>query len=101
MKNYNRAFNRQMKQVKLLRRLKNYIKSGEIKTELVFDSLRNRLTHVPIEYQEREALIQDGLKGANYIFARTTSTPCNCDMCTYLKYKRTPKHEIMKEAFKE
>ncbi len=86
-----RAYNRQMKTAKLLRRLKVYIRSDETKTELFFDSLRNKLTHVPIEYQEREALIQDGLNGKGYTSLRTTSCPCNCDMCTYKKYKRTLK----------
>jgi hypothetical protein len=42
---------------------------------------------------------RDALMGKTYTFLKTTSRPCNCEMCTYLKYKRTPKHKIMKDAF--
>ena len=78
MKNYSRAYNRHKQHVKFVRRVKNW--------------LRKELT---------EKNLEDALTGKTFIFLRTTGRPCNCEMCTYLKYKRTPKHKIMKEAFKE
>ena len=78
MKNMSRAYNRHKQHVKFIRRVKNWLKGQSIGENL-----------------------DDALAGKSFIFLRTTGRPCNCGMCTYLKYKRTPKHKVMKEALKE
>ena len=82
MKNYSRAYNRHMKQVKFLKRIKKWFIGED----------RNG---------EKEYYINLTLQGKNRTFLRTTSRPCNCEMCTYLKYKRTPKQKVIKDALKE
>jgi hypothetical protein len=79
MKNLSRAYNRYMQHVKFVKRVKDW-----------FAHEKNDVTE-----------IKKALSGENYTFLRTTGRPCNCEGCTYLKYKRTPKHKVMKEAFKE
>ncbi len=50
---------------------------------------------------DRQYYIDLTLQGKNRTFLRTTSRPCNCEMCTCLKYKRTSKHKVIKAALKE
>ena len=80
MKNYSRAYNRHKQYTKFVRRVRNWL------------SIENALN---------DENIKDALDGKTFIFLRTTGRPCNCESCTYLKYKRTPKHKVMKEAFEE
>ena len=82
MKNMNRAYNRHMKKVKFLKRINIWFNGS--------DRLGDK------EYYKALTL-----KGQHFTFLRTTSRPCNCAMCTYLKYERTPKHKIIKEALEE
>lgn len=96
MKNYNRAHNRHKQHVKFLRRVKNWFRKDEVKYIQVYDALRNKLTNVPETYYEREYLIQASFAGEFSTSFRTTGRPCNCDGCTYLKYKRPTKSEIKK-----
>ncbi len=80
-KNYNRAYNRHKQHVKFVRRVKNWFAS-----------------HWGNEADE----IEKALTGKGYTFLRTTGRPCNCYGCSgYYKYKRTPKHKIIRDAFKE
>lgn len=81
MKNLSRAYNRYMQHVKFNKRVKKWFSSwsGKYKQEYV----------------------SDALKGKAFTFLRTTGRPCNCEGCTYKKYRRTPKHKVMREAFKE
>lgn len=78
MKNYNRAYNRQMKKVKFIKRVNNWFVRP---------------------WQNRTEELEKALTGNGYTFLRTTGRPCNCYSCTYLKYKRKPKNKIIKEAF--
>lgn len=81
MKNLSRAYNRYMQHVKFKKRVKKWFSTSH--------------------YNQVEE-IKEALTGKGYTFLRTTARPCNCYMCsTYEKYKRTPKHKVMKEAFKE
>ena len=84
MKNYSRAYNRHKQHTKFVRRVKNWLSKENYKKN-----------HLTVEN------IKDALEGKTFIFLRTTGRPCNCESCTYLKYERTPKHKVMKEAFKE
>ena len=79
MKNMNRAYSRHIKKVKFLKRLKNWLASSKNKIEET----------------------EQALNGDCLTFLRTTGRPCNCEMCTYQKYKRTPKHKVIKEAMIE
>ena len=96
MKNYSRAYNRHKQHVKFLRRVKNWFRKDEVKRIQIYDALRNKLTNVPETYYEREYLIQASLEGEFSTSFRTTGRPCNCEMCTYKKYKRPTKNEIKK-----
>lgn len=78
MKNMNRAYNRQMKKVKFVKRVNKWFAS-----------------HWKNDAEE----IKKALTGKGYTFLKTTGRPCNCYSCTYLKYKRIPKNKIIKEAF--
>ena len=80
MKNYSRAYNRHKQHVKFIKRVENWFYSVSV-------------------YRENGK--QEALKGKSHTFLKTTGRPCNCDSCTYLKYKRTPNHKVMKEAFKD
>lgn len=84
MKNLSRAYNRYMQHVKFVKRVKKWF------------SIYHRYDSGNYDLE-----IEETLKGERCTFLRTTSRPCNCEMCTYLKYERTPKHKVMKEAFKE
>ncbi len=83
MKSYNRAYNRQQKQIKFIKRVKNWF---------------NPLSDVR---GDKQHFLDLTLKGKHFTFLKTTSRPCNCDMCTYLKYKRMPKHKIIRDALNE
>ena len=81
MKNYSRAYNRHKQNTKFISRVKKWFAS-----------------HWGNDAKE----IKKALTGEGYTFLRTTSRPCNCYGCSgYYKYKRTSKHKVMKEAFKE
>lgn len=80
MKNYNRAYNRQQKHVKFIKRVKKWFAS-----------------HWKNDAEE----IEKALTGKGYTFLRTTGRPCNCDICMHEKYKRIPKHKVIRDAFKE
>ena len=80
MKNYDRAYNRQMKKVKFKKRVKKWFAS-----------------HWKNDAEE----IEKALTGKGYTFLRTTGSPCNCYMCTYLKYKRMPKNKVIRDALKD
>lgn len=77
----NRAYNRHKQKTKFLKRVKKWFSSYS-------------------EKYKRE-YIKEALTGKGYTFLRTTGRPCNCEGCTYLKYKRVPKHKVIKEAFKD
>jgi hypothetical protein len=96
MKNMSRAYNRHKQNVKFLRRIKNWFRKDDVKRVQVYDSLRNKITNVDETYYEREYLIQQSFAGEFSTSFRTTGRPCNCDMCTYLKYERKSKGEIKK-----
>lgn len=83
MKNYSRAYNRQQKELKFKKRVKNWM---------------NNNWNDPNYYNQEK---QKALSGKGYTFLRTTSRPCNCYLCTYEKYKRTPKTKVIRDAFKE
>lgn len=83
MKNYSRAYNRYKKHVKFIKRVNNWMNKNWNSSDYY--------------HQEKKK----ALSGEGYTFLRTTGRPCNCEMCTYLKYKRTPKHKIIRDAFKE
>jgi hypothetical protein len=82
MKNYSRAYNRHKKQVKFLKRIKKWFIGSD-------------------RLGEKQYYIDLTLQGKNRTFLRTTSRPCNCEMCTYLKYKRVSKHKVIKDALKD
>lgn len=80
-KNYNRAYNRHKQHVKFVRRAKNWFAS---------------------HWRNEPCEIEKALTGKGYTFLRTTSRPCNCYGCSgYYKYKRTPKHKVIRDAFNE
>lgn len=84
MKNYSRAYNRYMKHVKFIKRVNNWMNKSWNSSDYY--------------YQERKK----ALSGEGYTFLRTTGRPCNCYGCSgYYKYKREPKHKVMRDAFKE
>lgn len=80
MKNYSRAYNRQQKELKFKKRVKNWF---------------------ALNWKNDAEEIKRALTGDGYTFLKTTSRPCNCSMCTYEKYKRTPKHKVIMDALKE
>lgn len=82
MKNYSRAYNRHKKQVKFLKRIKKWFIGSD-------------------RLGEKQYYIDLTLQGKNRTFLRTTSRPCNCYMCTYLKYKRVSKHKVIKDALQD
>lgn len=75
MKDLSRAYNRHKQEVKFKKRVKNWFAR-------------------PLGNRAEE--LKKALTGNGYTFLRTTGRPCNCESCTYLKYKRTPNHEIIK-----
>jgi hypothetical protein len=79
MKNLSRAYNRHMKHVKFIKRVKKWFSTGGER----WDGERNFYMNLT-------------LKGKHHTFLKTTGRPCNCDMCTYLKYERKSKGEIKK-----
>lgn len=78
MKNMSRAYNRHKQETKFIKRVKDWFVR-------------------PLGNRKEE--LKKALTGEGYTFLRTTGRPCNCHMCTYLKYKRTPKNKVIKEAF--
>ena len=78
MKNLSRAYNRHMQHVKFIKRVKNWFIRPS---------------------RDDEYYLKLTLQGKNLTFLKTTSRPCNCEMCTYQKYKRIPKHKVMKGLF--
>jgi hypothetical protein len=80
MKNYSRAYNRYKQETKFKKRVKKWFAS-----------------HWKNDAKE----IERALTGSGYTFLRTTSRPCNCDICTYEKYKRIPKHKVIRDALKD
>lgn len=80
-KNYSRAYNRHKQHVKFVRRVKNWFSSWSGKY--------------------KKQYVDEALSGKNFTFLRTTGRPCNCEGCTYRKYKRTPKHKVIRDAFNE
>ena len=84
MKNLSRAYNRYMQHVKFVKRVNKWFSAGIER----FCGERNYYKDLT-------------LKGKHHTFLKTTGRPCNCEMCTYLKYKRTPKHKVIKEAFEK
>lgn len=91
MKNYKRAYRRYKQHIKFISRLKKWIKPGVTRYH----------NSNGIEYRNRTEVIEMALQGECYTFLRTTSNPCNCEGCTYLKYKRPLKGTIQKEIFKQ
>ena len=79
MKNLSRAYNRHKQHTKFINRVKKWFSGNS-------------------QNGDREYYKGLTLKGKHFTFLRTTSRPCNCEMCTYLKYKRTPKHKVLKNA---
>lgn len=79
MKNLSRAYNRYMQHVKFKKRINDWF------------------AHEKNDADE----IKKALSGEGYTFLRTTGRPCNCYGCTYKKYHRTPKHKVIRDAFKE
>lgn len=84
MKSYNRAYNRQQKQIKFIKRVKNWFASS--------GSEHNG---------DKEYYLNLTLKGEHLTFLKTTGRPCNCYLCTYLKYKRIPKNKVIRDALNE
>ena len=84
MKNYRRAYNRQQKELKFKKRVKNW-----------FLYLSDNPKY------KKEYYLELTLKGKCHTFLKTTSRPCNCILCTYEKYKRTPKNKVIRDAFKD
>lgn len=80
MKNYSRAYNRQQKELKFKKRVKKWFAS-----------------HWKNDAEE----IERALTGSGYTFLRTTGRPCNCDSCTYEKYKRIPKNKVISNSLKD
>lgn len=78
MKDLTRAYNRHKQETKFTKRVKNWFAR-------------------PLMNRKEE--LEKALVGSNYTFLKTTGRPCNCYMCTYLKYKRIQKHKVIKEAF--
>lgn len=83
MKNYDRAYNRQQKQIKFIKRVKNWF------------------VHLGDSRGDKQYYLDLTLEGKNNKFLKTTSRPCNCYLCTYLKYKRMPKNKIIRDALNE
>lgn len=94
MKNMKRALRRHQKHAKFLKRLKKWINPG---ATLYLPGK----TAGDFVYKTRIQTIEEALEGKCYTFLRTTGRPCNCEMCTYLKYERQPKHKALKEAFEK
>lgn len=81
MKNLSRAYNRFKQETNFKRRVKNWFAS-----------------HWKNEQEE----IEKALTGNGYHFLRTTGNPCNCYGCSGCnKYKRTPKHKVIKDVLKD
>jgi hypothetical protein len=83
MKNYSRAYNRHKQETKFKKRVKNWMSKNWNDSNYY--------------HQEK----QKALSGKGYTFLRTTGRPCNCEMCTYLKYNRIPKHKVIRDALKD
>lgn len=84
MKNYSRAYNRHKQETKFKKRVKNWFASSGQECN-----------------GDKEYYLNLTLKGKHFTFLRTTSRPCNCEMCTYLKYNRIPKHKVIRGALKD
>lgn len=81
MKNLSRAYNRHKQHTKFMNRVEKWFAS-----------------HWGNDADEK----QKALSGEGYTFLRTTSSPCNCYGCSgYYKYKRTPKHKVIRDALNE
>ncbi len=46
-----------------------------------------------------EDLKNKARKGEFWNFLKWTSTPCSCSMCSYPKYKRTPKSKVSRQIW--
>lgn len=82
MKNYSRAYNRQQKQTKFLHRVKKWYSVYHMYNSGNYD----------LE-------IEQTLAGQRANFLKTTGRPCNCECCTYLKYKRPNNKKIINQDF--
>ena len=80
MKNYIRAYNRQQKELKFKKRVKNWFASSGQECN-----------------GDKENYFNLTLQGKHFTFLKTTSRPCNCWACICEKYKRTPKHKRIKD----
>lgn len=84
MENHKRAFRRWKKYVKFVKRIQIWIQG----TYVYNPGLR--------EEWKREIL-----EGKTHTFLRTTSSPCNCEMCTCEKYERPLKNELKKQIWQD
>jgi hypothetical protein len=94
MKNYKRSERRHRSKCKLERRIKIFV----LDIGSFYDDENNRIVMDGKGVVKVKQLVREG-KAWNYL--RHTSRPCNCWMCTYEKYKRTPKHVVIKDAMEE
>ena len=79
MKESKRALRRFKKEVKFKKRLKKWLCNWS--------------------NPDRRVQEENSIKGEAWTFLRTTSRPCNCWMCQYDKYERTPKNKIDKQIW--
>jgi hypothetical protein len=84
MKNYSRAYNKHKQETKFKKRVKNWFASSGQECN-----------------GDKEYYFNLTLQGKHFTFLRTTSRPCNCYLCTYLKYKRIPKNKVISNALKD
>lgn len=94
MKNYKRAERRHRAKCKLERRIKKWV----IKFHYITDDSGNR---IKVSGKNLEFIRQQVLNGNAFVFLRHTSSPCDCSMCQYPKYKRERKYQWMKRETKE
>ena len=94
MKNYKRAYRRYKKQVKFLRRLKNWIKPGDTS---YYDNKDHRIYE-----KSREEVLQAAINGECYTWLRTTGNPCNCFCCSEMnKYIRDKRQNINQDIWNQ
>ncbi len=81
MKNYSRAYNRYMKHVKFMKRVKKWFSGAD-------------------ENGVRQYYLDLTMQGKHHTFLRTTSHPCSCFCCKNLKDERVPRYKVIEDAFK-
>lgn len=103
MKDYKRALRRWKSKCKFEKRLKIWVKQADYFKQPYNGDFNyvNCDNSIKIGGHHIEDVKNEIRAGKYWNFLKSTSRPCSCSMCSYLKYERIAKHKIDKQVWKD